>query len=274
MRILHPTDFSQPAQQALGLARDLRQRTGGTLHIVHAQRRADAGRPYGQPQLDTLNPEMLNKMAEQRSEQVDRLLGMLSHLASPDATFELLWGHPVEELLRVAADYDVVVMGAHGANRLDRYFLGGVAGRLVRRTDTPIISVREESKATSVRRMLVGVDFLDASNETWAFASRFADAGIDLMLAHVVDESADAVDTSALTEKMSAMSGGKASRLLVRQGNAISALPQLAEEVGADVIVIGLRHRRGAAGLLLGSRADALLRSSPTPIMTVPLAVD
>lgn len=274
MRILHPTDFSQPAQRALLLARDLMQRAHGSVHVVHAQRRVERDGAVARPQLDTFNPEMLNLFAEQRAAEVDRLRGMLSHLASPDGTFELLWGNPVEELLAIQDGYDLVVMGAHGANRFDRYFLGGVAGRFVRRARVPVISVREEATVTAVRRVLVGTDFGAASAAAWQFACRLADSGVELVLAHVTaseQTSEDAAEVGRITDQLSRLSGGRAQRLLVRAGEPITALPQLAQEVGADVIAIGLKQQNAAAGLLLGNRADALLRSSHVPILTVPL---
>lgn len=277
MRILHPTDFSQPAQTALLLARDLRQRTHGALHVVHAQRRVERDGAGSRPQLDTFNPEMLNLLAEQRAAEVDRLRGMLSHLASPDGTYELLWGNPVEELLAIQDGYDLVVMGAHGANRFDRHFLGGVAGRFVRRARVPVISVREEATATAVRRVLVGTDFGEAGTAAWQFACRLAENGVDLVLAHVAhpeQAAEDAAMVGRMTEQLSRMSGGRASRLLVRGGSPIVTLPQLAQEVGADLLAIGLRQQNAATGLLLGSRADALLRSSSVPVLTVPLVAD
>lgn len=275
MRILHPTDFSQPAQKALTLARDIRERSNGTLHVVHAQRRSDLDRPSSRPQLDTFNPEMLNQLAEQRSAEVDRLLGMLSHMSSPDGTYELLWGNPVEELLAIQNRYDLVVMGAHGANRFDRHFLGGVAGRFVRRTDVPTISVREEADVTRVRRIMVATDFGDASLGAWEFAKKFADLGAELILAHVVENGrADKEGiANAVTDRLSAVSGGVAKRMVVRDGEPVIVLPRLAQELGADLVAIGLRHHRAAIGLLLGNRADALLRSSAVPILTVPLMV-
>lgn len=275
MRILHPTDFSQPAQKALALARDIRERSNGTLHVVHAQRRSDLDRPSTRPQLDTFNPEMLNQLAEQRSAEVDRLLGMLSHMSSPDGTYELLWGNPVEELLAIQNRYDLVVMGAHGANRFDRHFLGGVAGRFVRRADVPTISVREESDVTRVRRIMVATDFGDASLGAWEFAKKFVAFGAELVLAHVVenDRAANENAASDVTDRLSAVSGGVAERMVVRDGEPVIVLPQLAQELGADLVAIGLRHHRAAIGLLLGNRADALLRSSAVPILTVPLMV-
>ncbi|MFA5550302.1 MAG: universal stress protein [Trueperaceae bacterium] len=276
MRILHPTDFSQPAQKALTLARDIRERSGGTLHVVHAQRRTEIDRPSSRPQLDTFNPELLNQLAEQRSSEVDRLLGMLSHLASPDGTYELLWGNPVEELLAIQQRYDLVVMGAHGANRFDRHFLGGVAGRFVRRSSTPTISVREESAVTRVKRVMVATDFGAASLGAWEFARKFADLGAELVLAHVVegDRGNKELDGDEVNERLSNLSAGTAKRIVVREGEPVVILPQLAQELGADLVAIGLRHHRAAIGLLLGNRADALLRSSAVPILTVPLLVD
>jgi len=60
----------------------------------------------------------------------------------------------------------------------------------------------------------------------------------------------------------------------VREGEPVSVLPKLAQELGADLLVIGIRHHRAAIGLLLGNRADALLRSSVVPVLSVPLHLD
>ncbi len=269
MRILHPTDFSQPAQLALGIARDIRERTHGTLHVVHAQRRSDVDRGASRPQLDTFNPELLNQVTEQRTAEVDRLRGMLSHMASPDGTFELLWGNPVEELLEIQKRFDLVVMGAHGANRFDRYFLGGVAGRFVRRATVPVISVREESTVKRVKRIMVATDFGAASLGAWKFVRQFAELGVELVLAHVIDNGEE--DASKISDRLSALSDGQADRIVVRQGQPVTLLPEIAQELGADLVAIGIRHHRAALGLLLGNRADALLRSSAVPILTVPL---
>jgi len=259
MRILHPTDFSQTAQSALVVARDLRERLDGELHLVHVQQRFEEGRGFIRPQLDSLNPELTRRIEEERAAEVERLRGMLSHLSSPDATHELMWGNP------------------HGANRIDQFFLGGVAGRFVRRSTIPVITVREESTTTKVRRILVATDFGEASKGAYAFAKKLTGAGIELVLAHVVDDVRVKDDPSYIhnvTDALEALSGGTAKRFVVREGNPARVLPPLAQEVGADLIAIGLRHHQAAAGLLLGSRADALIRSCPVPVLNVPLVVE
>ncbi|MBX3140938.1 MAG: universal stress protein [Trueperaceae bacterium] len=275
MRILHPTDFSQPAQMALALARDLRRRTNGTLHVVHVQQRFETEGARLRPQLDSLNLELNRRVEEGRGQEVERLRGMLSHLASPDATSELVWGNPVVELLAMQDRFDLVVMGAHGANRFDNVFLGGVAGRFVRRSYLPVITVREEADVGRVRRVLVATDFGAASWAAWRFVRDLTGEGTELVLAHVVDDERvrdDAAHIQSVTDKLSELSGGEASRIVVRAGNPVTALPELAVEAGADLIAIGIRQHRAAAGLLLGSRADALIRSSKVPVLSVPLA--
>lgn len=277
MQILHPTDFSQPAQLALALARDLRGRTNGTLHVVHVQQRFESDSGRLRSQLDSFNPELSRRADDSRHQEVERLRGMLSHLSSPDATSELLWGNPVEELLAMQDRFELVVMGAHGANRFDSVFLGGVAGRFVRRASVPVITVREETTSAPLQRVLVATDFGPSSGAAWDFAVKLASAGSELVLAHVIDDERlkdDADNMHAVTQQLSELSQGAAARLVVRSGNPVTVLPQVAQEVGAGLIAIGLRHQRGAAGLLFGSRADALIRSSTVPVLSVPLHVD
>ncbi len=275
MRILHPTDFSQPAQMALALARDLRRRTNGTLHVVHVQQRFETDGARLRPQLDSVNMELNRRVEEGRGQEVERLRGMLSHLASPDATSELVWGNPVVELLAMQDRFDLVVMGAHGANRFDNVFLGGVAGRFVRRSYLPVITVREEADVGRVQRVLVATDFGAASWAAWGLVRGLADQGVELILAHVIDDERvrdDATHIQSITDKLSELSGGAASRIIVRAGNPVTVLPELAVEIGADLIAIGIRQHRAAAGLVFGSRADGLIRSSKVPVLSVPLA--
>lgn len=274
MRILHPTDFSRTAEKARTLAFDLLRRSGGSLHIVHVQERFEtASRGALGPTLDTLNPELVARVEAERTAEVRRLKERLAHLAADGATHELRWGAPLHELLEASAGYDLVVMGAHGANRLDAVFLGGVAGRLVRRARVPVLTVRSESEATEVRRILVATDFGDASRHAWHQAEGFARHGVELLLAHVIDDPRyrDDLDYSRrATEALTEMAHGHARRHVLREGDPVRVLPALAREVGADAICVGVRRQPGAIGLLLGSRADALLRSSPVPILSVP----
>lgn len=278
MRIVHPTDFSHTAAKALAIARDLRDRLDGELHVVHVQSRFQEGLSglRLRPQLDSVNPQLDRTLEAERANETRRLREMLNNVASPDATSELRWGEPLRELLELHDTYDLVVMGAHGSNRLDSYFLGGVAGRLVRRSRVPVVTVREESEAQPIERVLVATDFSDASQAAVAMAAKLGSAGVKRVLCHVIDDPRFKEDPgyiNTVTDSLALIDDGGYERHVIRDGDPATVLPKVALDVGADLIVIGLKRQRGAVGLFLGSRVDALIRSSPVPILSVPAPV-
>ncbi|MFB6200894.1 MAG: universal stress protein [Halorhabdus sp.] len=58
-------------------------------------------------------------------------------------------------------------------------------------------------------------------------------------------------------------------RTAIREGRPASEICAYAETVDADVIVTGTRGRHGEHALLLGSVAEAVVRTSPVPVLTV-----
>ncbi|MDZ7706162.1 MAG: universal stress protein [Trueperaceae bacterium] len=273
MKILHPTDFSRTAEHARTLALDLSDRLGATLHVVYVQEKFMEGsgeHTYLLGRAENLSSELLKRLEESREEEVKHIRQRLERLTPEGSSSELRWGKTVPELLELSKQHDLIVMGAHGANRLDNYFLGGTAGRIARRSNTPILSVRDEAETTSVRRILVATDFGTASRNAWEFARSLAEHSaehsIEIAVAHVTTDP----DTSDAVTELDAFTGDADVRKVIRAGNPVDALPNIAREIGADVIAIGIWRHAGPLGLVLGSQADALLRSSPVPILSVP----
>lgn len=58
-------------------------------------------------------------------------------------------------------------------------------------------------------------------------------------------------------------------RQLVRGHEPGEEVVELAEEVGAELIVIGMRHRTAVGKFLLGSTAQRILMEAPCPVLTV-----
>ncbi len=58
-------------------------------------------------------------------------------------------------------------------------------------------------------------------------------------------------------------------RVLEQGNDASDGLVGLAEEVAADLIVIGLRRRSPVGKLILGSNAQRVLLDAPCPVLTV-----
>ncbi len=58
-------------------------------------------------------------------------------------------------------------------------------------------------------------------------------------------------------------------RVVLRSGRPSSEIRAYAEELGADLIVIGSHGREGLAGVMLGSTANAVLHGTRCDVMTV-----
>ncbi len=56
---------------------------------------------------------------------------------------------------------------------------------------------------------------------------------------------------------------------ILKQADPREAVLAVAEEVSADLIVMGTHGRRGIARALIGSVAESVVRASPVPVMTV-----
>lgn len=57
--------------------------------------------------------------------------------------------------------------------------------------------------------------------------------------------------------------------VLLRTGDARDMIDQAAEEIGADLIVMGTHGRRGVSRALLGSVAETVVRTAPCPVLTI-----
>ncbi|WP_423746039.1 universal stress protein (plasmid) [Haladaptatus sp. SPP-AMP-3] len=65
--------------------------------------------------------------------------------AGAEARRELLRGRPAEQLLDYAEDHDIdlLSMGTHGRTGIDRFVMGSVAETVIRRSETPVLTVRD-----------------------------------------------------------------------------------------------------------------------------------
>ena len=63
--------------------------------------------------------------------------------------------------------------------------------------------------------------------------------------------------------------GAKIGETLLKTGDAREMIMHTAEELHADLIVMGTHGRRGLSRALLGSVAEWVVRTSPVPVLTV-----
>ena len=138
-----------------------------------------------------------------------------------------------------------------------------------------------------LQTILCAYDFSETAALALQQARRLADRhDARLVLAHVVEPiplgpypniSAPTSDLAiseiaeqrAEEEARALRSSGRDVDVIVRLGEPGGALVSIAEEVGADLVVLGTRGLTGVRHVLLGSTAEAVVRRAPMPVLTV-----
>jgi nucleotide-binding universal stress UspA family protein len=95
--------------------------------------------------------------------------------------------------------------------------------------------------------------------------------GLDFTLPHVAQhESSKTTSTKRLSDLVSALNAvGVASDFLISGGLPADSILDAARVQSVDVIVMGTHGRRGLSHALFGSIAEAVLRRSSCPVLTV-----
>lgn len=133
--ILHPTDFSRHAENALWVARSLAREHAARLVLLHVVPYQEV--PGAVPEMlvyTDLGRDSLEDL-RQRVEGKDLKQPVETHLTRGDA---------VSEILEAASKLqcDLIVMGSHGRTALGRLLLGSVAEGIVREAPCPVLTIK------------------------------------------------------------------------------------------------------------------------------------
>ena len=136
-RILVPTDFSEPADEALDYALQLAHALGATVSLAHV---------LDDPFERTLYSEQYVPMPDAMREEIltyvrTRLAARVARSGQPDVNSEILTGPIAQAIAQRARDADLVVMGTHGRHGIAHLLMGSVAERVVRTAPCPVLTV-------------------------------------------------------------------------------------------------------------------------------------
>ncbi len=124
--ILHPTDFSEPAMYAFGLARALGRASGAELLVVHVA------------------PVWRLRKRRHRRERYEELCRLAAADPGVRAHPLLLEGLVAPRIVCSATEHDcdLIVMGTGGRPGLRRLLLGSVARAVKKEAPCPVVTVR------------------------------------------------------------------------------------------------------------------------------------
>ena len=144
-QILVATDFSEPANVALTYGRELAQRFGATLHVLHVVE--DVGARFVEVPLYPVDLGRLQIEVEATAHvRLQSLLSEADRQSLHAKAVVLTSPSPSDAIVGYARDamptIGCIVMGTHGRGAITRPLMGSVAERVVRSAPCPVLTVR------------------------------------------------------------------------------------------------------------------------------------
>jgi nucleotide-binding universal stress UspA family protein len=194
---------------------------------------------------------------------------------------------------------DMVIMGTHGRRAVERFMLGSVTERMLRRVRVPVLTVSHLDPAHTVhfhepiplRRIIYATSLLDESTDRFRFVAELArGAGATLSVVHVVEPpvpsymsaemvSLPPIDRNAIRRfayeqllKLVApeRDGTLPILLVLREGIPYREIIGYADDSKADLIVLNLQELGRLERVVLGSTAERVIRAATVPVLGLP----
>jgi nucleotide-binding universal stress UspA family protein len=211
---------------------------------------------------------------------------------------ELRDGHPVDVVLGAVDDEHAVllVVGSRGVGTNPAMALGSTSLRVLQAARVPVLVVPDARDgaplggSVALRRILVGLDRSEPSFAALELASDVADLlGGSLSVLEVIDyvppfplgpstavtgkgeeRALERVVAFLESEVRDIRTRGVGVQVIARSGDPAPTLLEIADDVDADLVVVGTRGRGGPAELLLGSVARTVADRARRPTLVVP----
>jgi nucleotide-binding universal stress UspA family protein len=244
--------------------------------------------PY--PSWAALNPEARERMRA----ELDRSLEP-ARAAGISARVEVGEGDVVSEILREARELpaDLVALGTHGRGGFERWVLGSVTEKVLRKAPCPVLTAPPPLEgAPSVgplKRILCPVDFSESSMKALTQAIGLAEeSDAELVVLHVlewlteVETRPEGVDVPAFRRQLeddarerlrkaipqSAREWCRPQEVLLA-GKAWRQILCLARERDVELIVMGVHGRNPLDLMLFGSTTHHVIREARCPVLTI-----
>ena len=254
--VLCGVDDSRPSTEAARQAA-LLATPGGAIEFIGVCWTTGEGRQ----RVSSLNPE-----------RVEDALKEAAHAAiagGASATWTLLRERdPAETLLARAAGHDLAAVGSHTGSRASGIFFGSTASTLVHRSEVPVLVARRPPAGDPFPgKVVLASDGSPGSTAAARLAGRIARAcGSDLTIVSVADGETEQTREALARQTVDLQEAiGREPSFCEASGDPHDAIPALAAELGAGLVVIGSRGLGGVKAL--GSVSERVAQRSHCSVL-------
>ena len=275
--ILFLTDFTEASLPAMQYAIELAQRHGAKFYAGHVQT-PDTPLFLEGPALTTF----FNEVREHKRAELNDLIKPYEL----DAEVLLAEGFIEYAIQRwtILHGIDLIVLGTHGRQGLQRMLLGSTAELILRGANCPVLTggphvSRRKHDGEHIDRILFATDLTPESEYAISYALSFAhERCAHFTCMHVIDNAGTIRDrrriVSYCEKELRNLIPSDAPlwcepQVVVAEGNPVDEIVQFAERDNADIIVLGLPKEKVFSNHFRTGVTYGVVSNAPCPVLTV-----
>lgn len=273
-KVLIPIDFSMTTDLLLGWAERIAKMGLKEVILLHVMLKGD------------IENQLIH--TEKAQENINRYALQLKNQGiQVKAKIEI--GVPSIEIVRAAEEEQVsmLIMGAIGKGVFKQIIAGSTAFDVVRTSKIPVLIVKNPANnkdkgrwaAGKLHRVLCPIDFSSCSS---LIVQRLKECQFyieELILTSIIEKGETQAEVNSIKgDSLRQLVNlgedfyelGSRIEILVEEGIASKNIIRIAHEKTVDIIVMGMTGESYIKTLLLGSTAEAVLRTSKEPVLFIP----
>lgn len=270
-KILVPTDFSEHAEYALKAAAQIAKKNNAEIILLHMlelpHQSGDAGTGAGHEL-----PEIMlfkNKAIERLDDLMDE-----DYLDGIEVSEIIQFEKAFEGVLNITKrnDIDFIVMGSHGANGFNEFFIGSNTEKVVRYSDVPVLVVKNEIDTFNADNFVFASDFSPEIKKPFAKMLQFAKAYNSHLYLVMINTPNSFKPTKTadriMKEFISEFEYPNHSLHIYNDMNVEKGILNFSTSKKADIIGMCTHGRTGFAHFFNGSISEDLVNHAVKPVIT------
>jgi nucleotide-binding universal stress UspA family protein len=269
--ILVPTDFSECALKAIHTSVPIAIATGARIVLLH--------NVFTETKWESLTaakrqeyPETLAKIRE--GERKMNILMKSDLFRKVSFSNIITYGIASEEIVSKARNLkaDLILMGAHGNEASDRYFIGSTIQKVLREATCPVMTIQKNYKPGKWKKLLFATDF---DKDVYKYFEKIKRLAIDLnsvVYLMFVNHPSDFLDTRAINSLMDSFVVRypyvKFHKVIYNHSDITEGILQFTEDNPMDWIALITRNRKLKPKYIIG-HTETLAFRSEIPVLSV-----
>ncbi len=273
-KILVPTDFSKPSENALEVAASIAKKHNAEIIVLHMMGLSDAVVTKNESR-EVFEAMYYMRLAEKRfADLLDK--DYLKDIRVTDTVHNYTVFGEINGIAK-EMEIDLIIMGSHGTTGLKEVFVGSNTEKVVRTSEIPVLVIKHRTEEFNPKYGIFACDFLESAIGPYKRAKKMFDLlGLDMELLYI-NLAGDFRSTREIEKRILKFLTDAGEPNPLKTLNKVVQYNDYSVEAGifaysqvanADLIALPTQGRQGLAHFFSGSIGEDVVNHSDLPVMT------